>query len=76
MKYKIMLIDDEIFRVEERRYVFEAFLENKWLNYYRMKATEDGLDVSEEILYKAIEPHANSGYEFEVFYLARPDEES
>ena len=76
MKYKILLLDDEIFHVEERHFVFEAFLEDKWLNYYRMKAKEDGLDVSDETLYKAIEPHANSGYEFEVLYHERLDEES
>jgi len=76
VKYKIWLLDDEIYKEPERRYIFEAFLENKWFNYYKMRAEEGGLDVTEESLKKAIEPHAEAGNEFEVVYQDRPDEES
>lgn len=38
--YNILLLDDEIYSSNERHYIFEAFLENKWSNYIQMSYKE------------------------------------
>ena len=53
IKYKILLIDDEIYTDDNRKNVFAAFLENEWFEYYRMRYQEADMEVSEEQIKKA-----------------------
>lgn len=68
IKYKILLIDDEIYTDDNRKNVFAAFLENEWFEYYRMRYQEADMEVSEEQIKKAIKIYDEVGWEFEVTY--------